>query len=290
VAIFKRYKKIRVIKVIVIIAFLFSCLIRELQAQDLFQPDTVTIQSGKLALKALLWHPAGSGRVPAVIFCHGGYETNDTTYDLLENISSIGSVFAKHGYIFLGLSRRGIGLSKGQGKNGADLMAEAFKEKGQEGRNRVQLQQLETDQLNDMIAGLNFLRKRKDVDTKRIGVTGHSFGGSLALLVAEHEPGLKAVIVFSGAGYSWDRSPQLRARLISAVKKIDAPIMIIHAQNDYSLNPGYILDSIRNQQHKPHLLKIYPKIGNTERDGHNFIFRSIETWEADVFTFLSKNL
>ncbi len=268
--------------------FLFTIIFS--YGQEIVIPDTVSIKTDDLQLKALLWHPPGSGRFPAVIFCHGGYETNDTTYDLVENISSIGSVFAKHGYVFLGLSRRGIGLSKGQGKNGADLMADAFKEKGQEGRNKIQLQQLQTDQLKDMLAGLSFLRKRKDVDTKRIGVIGHSFGGSLALLVAEHEPGLKAAIVFSAAGYSWDRSPQLRIRLIKAVKNISMPVMIIHAQNDYSLNPGYGLDSVLNQMHKPHLLKIYPDSGKSNREGHNMVFLNIKTWEADVFKFLDEIL
>ena len=81
--------------------------------------------------------------------------------------------------------------------NSTELMDKAFKERGQEGRNKVQLQQLETDQLQDMISGLKFLRRRKDVDTNRMAVMGHSFGGSLTLLLAEHEPGLKAVVVFA---------------------------------------------------------------------------------------------
>jgi dienelactone hydrolase len=254
------------------------------------RPDTVVVNSGGLKLKALLWHPSHPGKFPAVIFCHGGYETNDTTYDLVQNISSIGSVFAKHGYIFLGLCRRGIGLSKGQGRNSADLMAEALKEKGQEARNKIQLQQLETDQLKDMLAGLNFLRKRKDVDTGRIAVIGHSFGGSLALLVAEHEPSLKATVVFSAAGYSWDRSPQLRTRLLSASKKIKIPVMIIHAQNDYSLNPGKALDSAFTKLNKPHLLKIYPTFGTSNREAHNMVFLSVTTWEKDVFDFLDEKL
>jgi hypothetical protein len=70
-----------------------------------------------------------------------------------------------------------------------------------------------------------------------------------------------------------------------------APIMIIHAQNDYSsTTPGYALDSVMNQPNKPHVLKIYPKFGTTLSEGHNLIFLSIETWEADVFKFLNENL
>jgi carboxymethylenebutenolidase len=274
-----------------IIAFIFSCcsLIR-LQGQNNIGPDTVLVQSGKLTLKALLWRPAGAGPFPSIIFCHGSYGSSDTIHDPVQQISLLGPGFAKNGYIFLGLFRRGVGLSQGQGVNSAELMDEASKEKGQEGRNKIQLQQLETDQLQDMISGIRFLQGRRDANADRIAIAGHSFGGSLALLVAEREPRIKAVVIFSGGGYSWDRSPQLRTRLISAVKNITAPVMIIHAQNDYSVNPGYALDSVRDQLKKPHLLKIYPAIGNSQNDGHNLVFLSIETWQADVLKFLHETL
>jgi dienelactone hydrolase len=169
-------------------------------------------------------------------------------------------------------------------------MENAFKQYGQEGRNEVQLQQLETDQLQDMIAGLAYLRKRKDVDTTRMAIIGHSFGGSLTLLVAEHDRYLKAVVIFGPAAGSWDYSPQLRIRLMSAIENINAPVMFIHAQNDYSTNPGHVLDSLINQLGKPHELKIYPKFGNSAREGHNMIFQSTKTWEEDVFKFLNENL
>lgn len=272
------------IKGIIIILIFTCCSVPLLHAQDFTGPDTVSVQSGKLTLKGLLWRPTGHGPFPTIIFCHGSYGGSDTTNPDQQIV--LGSVFARKGYIFLVLFRSGVGLSKGQGVNSTELMDKAFKERGQEGRNEVQLLHLETDQLQDMLSGLRFLRRRKDVDTNRIAVMGHSFGGSLALLVAEHDPGLKAVVIFAAAGYSWNLSPQFRRRLTSTVKNIASPIMIIHAQNDYSTNPGYALDSIMNKLNKPHVLKIYPKFGNSTSDGHNLIFKSIETWEADVFKFL----
>ncbi|MDP4261958.1 MAG: alpha/beta fold hydrolase [Bacteroidota bacterium] len=277
------------IKGIVIILVTGYCFVGRMYAQDFMGPDTVSVESGKLTLKALLWRPAGHGPFPTVIFCHGSYGGADTT-DPLQQTHLLGPVFARKGYLFLMLFRRGVGLSQGQGENSSELMYRAFKEKGQEGRNKVQLQQLETDQLQDMIAGLGFLRQRQDADTNRMAVVGHSFGGSLTLLLAEHDPGLKAVIVFSAAGYSWNLSPELRNSLIKAVKNIKAPIMIIHAQNDYSVNPGYALNSLMNRLSKPHVFKIYPKFGNSVSEGHNMIFLSTKTWEEDVFKFLSENL
>ena len=277
------------IKAITIIALIICCSVKHSYAQDLTLPDTVSVISGNLSLKGLLWRPKDGGPFPALIFCHGSYETN-TQYDAVKQTSLLGPLFAKNGYIFLGLFRRGTGLSKDQGENCADLMADALEEKGQEERNKVQIQQLQTDQLRDMVSGLAFLRRRKDVDINRIAVVGHSFGGSLAMLVAEHDRNLKAVTIFGAAGYSWNLSSQLRTRLLHTVKKITAPVMIVHAQNDYSVNPGYALDSMMNLLNKPHLLKIYPTFGNSQTEGHNIIFLGTNIWEADALKFLRKNL
>jgi dienelactone hydrolase len=188
--------------------------------------------------------PIGAEVLPAVIFCHGNYETSDLKYDVAQQTSALGPLFARKGYIFLDLFRRGAGLSRGEGENSADLMRKAFKEKGQQGRNRVQLQQLQTKDLQDVRSGLAFLRQRRDVDTNHIAIMGHSFGRSLALLVAKQDPGIKAVITFAAGGYSWNNSSQLQAALIDAVKKINVPLMLVYAQNDYSIAPAYALDSV----------------------------------------------
>lgn len=259
-----------------------------LYGQSFAGPDTVSVQSGKLTLKGLVWRPVGNGRFPAIVFCHGSYGGLDTVHDPLREASLLGPVFASKGYVILVPFRRGVGLSRQQGTNSTVLMDNAFKEGGQEARNTVQLQHLQTDQLQDMIAGISFLLKEKYVDTNRIAILGHSFGGSLALLVAERALNLKGVVVFSPGGYSWDRSSQLRAALITAVEKTSLPIMIIHAENDYSLNPGRSLDSVMNRLHKTHVLKIYPKFGSSVNDGHNLIFGNIEAWKTDVFAFLDQ--
>jgi hypothetical protein len=98
--------------------------LERVQAQ--YTVDTVSIPSGKLTLKGLLWRPSGHGRFPTVIFCHGSYESNDTIHNPMQEASIVGPVFAKRGYIFLVVFRRGVCLSKGQGQNSADLMDIGF--------------------------------------------------------------------------------------------------------------------------------------------------------------------
>jgi len=119
-----------------------------------------------------------------------------------------------------------------------------------------------------------------------VGLIGHSFGGSLTFLMAARVPDLSAVVIFSCAGYSWDRSAELRERLLAAAPDVEAPVFLIHAANDYSTAPGIALDARLGQLGKRHRLKIYPPIGKTAEDGHAFPLLGVSIWEPDVFEFL----
>ena len=92
------------------------------------------------------------------------------------------------------------------------------------------------------------------------------------------------------AASSWERSSELRDRLLVAADKATAPIMLIQAGNDYSIAPSYALADELERLHKPHLLKIYPPVGKTSDDGHNFLYLAIPKWESDVFGFLDEHV
>ena len=245
-------------------------------------PDTVVVHSGALTLRGLLWRPDGPGPFPAVLFNHGSGRQSDLTRP-----ARLGPVFASHGYVVLYLFRRGAGLSANQGADSEELMNRARAEDGQEGRNELQLRLLDAE-LGDVRAGLAALRARPDVDTSRIGVVGYSFGGQLALLVVEHDANVRASVVFGAAAGSWDSSPRLRNRLLTAVRRTTAPVFFIHAANDYSVSPGQALDAEMARAGRTHALKLYPPVGSTPREGHDFIHQRIPSWEPDVFAFLDR--
>jgi dienelactone hydrolase len=256
-------------------------------------PETVLIHNGSAVLHAMLWRPQGRGPFPGILLNHGSGRTREDLERLgpyERNAEKLGPVFARHGYVFLYLFRRGVGLSADQGANAVDLMNSESAAHGQEARNTLQLQLLENREMADALSGLKFLRALPYVDARNVAVIGHSFGGSLTVLLAEREPNLRAVVVFSGAGYSFDRSPELRARLLAAIDHVAAPVFFIHAENDYSLSSGKVLDARREQIGKPHRLKIYPAIGHTVDDGHDFLHLGVNIWEPDVFSFLDENM
>jgi dipeptidyl aminopeptidase/acylaminoacyl peptidase len=59
-----------------------------------------------------------------------------------------------------------------------------------------------TDHLDDATSGLLFLKNLPEVDARRVAVAGHSFGGQLTLLEAEHDPAIRAAVTFGAAAGS----------------------------------------------------------------------------------------
>ena len=256
-------------------------------------PPIVDFPSGTLRLEAYLWKPAGRGPFPAVLFCHGsGGNTPDTTagMPIVEAANRLAPVFVKHGYAFLYPFRRGQGLSADQAPFMQDVLRREEEKNGKQARERLQFKLLTTDQLDDVMAALAFLKTLPGIEVHRIAVVGHSFGGQLTLLAAERDSTIPAAVSFAGAAASWERSAELRDRLLIAVRKARAAMMLIHAENDYSTIAGRVLAEELERLHKPHSLKIYPRVGLTSEDGHNMVYEAIPAWEEDVFRFLDQHV
>jgi carboxymethylenebutenolidase len=256
-------------------------------------PETVVVPSGKLRLKAFLWKPSGAGPFPAVIFCHesGGADAGHTAgLPITEAAEKLAPLFLKHGYAFLYLFRRGQGLSGDQGMFMQDILRREEAAKGKEARQHLQFVLASTDHLNDVMAGLSFLKAAPAIDVRPIAIAGHSFGGQLTLFAAERDNRIRAAVTFAAAANSWKRSSELRNRLLAATAKATAPIMLIQTKNDYSTAPGQALANELARLHKSHILKIYPPVGQTAEDGHNLLYLAIPRWEDDVFRFLDRHV
>jgi carboxymethylenebutenolidase len=256
-------------------------------------PETVVVPSGKLQLKGFLWKPNGPGPFPAVLFNHGsgGADADHTAgFPITEAAEKLAPLFLKHGYAFLYLFRRGQGLSADQGPFMQDILQQEEAARGKEARQHLQFMLAITDHLDDVMAALSFLKTAPAIDAKRIAIAGHSFGGQLTLFAAERDNTVRAAVTFAAAAGSWERSPELRERLRAAAEKITAPTMLIQAANDYSTAPSQKLADELRRLHKSYVLKIYPPVGQTSDDGHNFIYLAIPQWERDVFGFLDEHV
>ena len=133
------------------------------------------------------------------------------------------------------------------------------------------------------------MTKQPGIDPSRVAIAGQSFGGNLTLLASERERRLRAAVAFAAAANSWKRSPELREKLLAAVRTTTVPIMLVYAANDYDTGPGIALAAELERLHKPHALKIYPPVGQSNDDGHNMMYVATSLWEHDVFQFLDEH-
>jgi carboxymethylenebutenolidase len=256
-------------------------------------PQIVDVPSGTLHLKAYFWRPSGPGPFPAVLFNHGSgaadaqHTAGQTMADAASNLAP---VFLKHGYAFFYLCRRGQGLSADQAPFMQDILQREEATKGREARQHLHYVLVTTDHLDDALAGLAFLKIAPGVDSSRIAIVGHSFGGVITLLSGERDAAIRAEVTFGAGANSWRASDELRRRITTAVEKTSAPIMLIHAANDYDTTPGTAVAAELARHHKPHVLKIYPALGQSSDDGHNLLYLAILEWESDVFQFLDANV
>jgi carboxymethylenebutenolidase len=276
-----------------IFCFLLLSLCAVGQSMRSMTPQVVEFPSGKLRLTAYLWKPAGTGPFPAVLFNHGsgGADADHTAGMPITRAADIlAPFFLTHGYAFLYPFRRGHGPSASQAPFMQDVLRREEESKGKSARQHLQFVLLTTEQLDDVMAALAFLKTIPGIDPGRVAIAGHSFGGTLTLLAAERDKTLRGAVTFAAAANSWDRSQELRERLMTAIRNSKAAIMLSHAENDFSTAPGEALAAELEHLHKPYVLKIYPSTGLTSEDGHNMLYENIPAWESDVFEFLDQHV
>jgi carboxymethylenebutenolidase len=245
--------------------------------------ESVTFKSGELTLAGVLYKPPGAGPFPVVVWNHGSERRPGPQYD------TVAGIFVPAGYVVFGPVRRGHRPS--EGRYIVSAMEEAYAERGIDAANRVAVELLETEQLDDQLAGLAYVKALPFVDAKRIAVAGCSYGGIQSLLGAERDVGYRAALSISPAGLSWDGNPQLRMRLIQAVTHLSAPVLLLQPPKDPSLEPSRVLGEQAKRARQPLTTKVYPAVGPEEEQSHCFGGPAgMHVWAADAKAFFEVNL
>jgi dipeptidyl aminopeptidase/acylaminoacyl peptidase len=215
-------------------------------ASQLVTPEPVTFRSSDgLEIHGQLFKtPGGDARRPALVYVHGGPTRQMLLgwhyMDYYANDYAANQYLASRGFIVLSVNYRlGIGYGHafqfpvGAGQRGAS-------------------------EYLDVLAGAKFLQARADVDAKRLGIWGGSYGGYLTALALGRNSDIFAAGVDIHGVHNWDRqgraAPNLSAALagdgitqadlehvarvtyqsspISSVATWKSPVLLIHADDD----------------------------------------------------------
>jgi dienelactone hydrolase len=141
----------------------------EQAARRLDLPETFfTFPSGELTLRGKLVKPEGEGPFPAVVLVHGSGDESAVDH------YADPYLFASHGIATLVYDKRGTGESEGKYTQNFHMLA------------------------RDVLAAVEWLRGRPDIDRSRIHLAGYSQGGWIAPLAASQTEGIRSLLIGYG--------------------------------------------------------------------------------------------
>ena len=150
--------------------------------------------TAKIRLAGTLTTPPGDGPFPAALLITGsGAQDRDESLMGHKPFYVLSDALTRRGIAVLRVDDRGVGKSTGD-------MAKATSE----------------DFAGDVAAGVAFLKARKEVDAKKIGLIGHSEGGLIAPMVAARSKDVAYIVLLAGTGVPGDEILLLQGRLIAA--------------------------------------------------------------------------
>lgn len=206
-------------------------------ASLLVKPEPVMISAADgMQLHAQLFRPAGEGKHPALVFFHGGSRRQmllDFHYMYYySNAYAMNQYLANLGYVVLSVNyRSGIGY-------GLDF------------REALNYGAAGASEYNDVQGAGLYLKSREDVDPKRIGVWGGSYGGYLTALALARSSDLFAAGVDFHGVHDWNLAiPNFNpayipsehadfARIaynsspIASIQTWRSPVLLIHGDDD----------------------------------------------------------
>ena len=152
-------------------------LMANLPAHAAVKTEVIDYKDGDVALQGYVAYDDAKTGAPGVLIIHEWWGHNDYARKRADQLAGMG-------YVAFALDMYGKGVTANTAQD-AGKLATPFYQDRKLMRSRAE-------------AGLNVLKSRKEVDTKRLAVIGYCFGGTTALELARGGADLAAVVSFHG--------------------------------------------------------------------------------------------
>jgi pimeloyl-ACP methyl ester carboxylesterase len=150
----------------------------------------------KIKLAATLTVPRGAGPFPAVVLITGsGQQDRDETLMGHQPFLVLADYLTRRGIAVLRADDRGVG---GTSQGSPNDTTENF--------------------VGDALAGVEFLKTRKEINPKQIGLIGHSEGGMAAPMVATRSADVAFIVLMAGPGIVGQKLLTMQIGLIAAAE------------------------------------------------------------------------
>ncbi len=155
-----------------------------------------------IKLAGTLTLPESEGPFPAVILITGsGPQNRDEEILGHRPFLVLSDYLTRQGIAVLRVDDRGTGGSTGNLSNFSQATTEDF--------------------AGDVLAGVDYLQSRKEIDSSRIGLIGHSEGGLIAPLVAVKSPDIAFIVLMAGPGVTGEEIILSQSELILRAEGAD---------------------------------------------------------------------
>ncbi len=150
-------------------------------------------KGGHVYLTGTLTLPEGTGPFPAVVLISGsGAQDRDESLLGHKPFWVLADHLTRRGIAVLRVDDRGVG-----GSTGSTVTSTS------------------DDFAGDVLTGVTFLKAHSQIDSKRIGLIGHSEGGIIAPIVAARSKDIAFIVLMAGTGLPGDEILRLQAGLIA---------------------------------------------------------------------------
>jgi carboxymethylenebutenolidase len=251
-------------------------------------PSVVSFASDGVILRAYLYKPSGQGPFPAFIWNPASSKKMFDAGDDAQ-FSVLAQQVTARGFVLFIPDRHSSSQSRGVVTGGELTEQLRAEQRDPVAVNRQAVEFYESHN-RDVVAALEFLKGQAFVDETKIVMAGSASGAVQTLLASEKETGVRAFIVFSPGAASWKENSLLQAMLRRAVRNAKAPVFVIQAQNDFTLEPSELLGKELEIKGRPNRAKVYPPFGTTHAQGNTFALNGCSTWSSDVFDFVRESL
>lgn len=143
-----------------------------------YNSDSIYFVNDTIRFGGTLTYPAREGKYPAVIIISGtGEQNRDGRFGEHRPFFRIADYLTQKGFAVLRIDDRGTGQTNGRYEDATTL-----------------------DFAHDITAAIKYLKTRKEIDKKRIGLIGHSEGGCVAFMLAADCPDVSFMVSLAGVG------------------------------------------------------------------------------------------
>lgn len=145
-----------------------------------YRQEEVTFKNvaSNITLAGTLTMPQAAGPFPAVVLISGmGPSDRDSTVMGHKIFLTLADYLTRRGLAVLRYDKRGIGKSTGT----------------------FDMNLTSNDFADDVLAGIQYLKTRKEINSKKIGLIGHSEGGMIAPMVAVKSKDVAFIVLMAGA-------------------------------------------------------------------------------------------